>query len=94
MQKRSVPRILFSVLLLVVSTLGLVNVFADNADVVAQAKDTACEAKGCDIRRTELSRNPLWQTFQFEIGGKSPASVTVQCHRDFYFVGAYSCARQ
>lgn len=94
MQQRSTVRILFSALLLVLSVLGFINVFGDNAAVVVMAREAACGGTDCQVQRTEASRNPLWQSFDFELGGKHAGSVSVECHRDFYFAGAYHCARK
>lgn len=91
MQQRSTLRILFSAFLLALSVLGIVNVVGDNADVVTQARNLACGSDTCDAHLGEMSRNPFWQSFRFDIGGKQPKSTSVECHRDFYFVGAYQC---
>jgi hypothetical protein len=97
---RGVIRSLSSVLLLGGTALGLYNVYADNAEVLALAEKTACGDRPCTAKTTRESRSPLSQSFTFQTEltekGKTHrgASVDVECKRAFYLLGAYSCVAQ
>ncbi len=76
------------------------NVVADNTDVVAQAETAACGAPRCALTKTRELRHPFGQSFTFQTSVKhrsqpleSGGMVDVACHRSFYLVGPYSCAR-
>lgn len=78
----------FSFLLIVLSVLGLINVYSDNSDVVALAGSVACSS--CHPTLVQSGRSPVSQTLTFQTGpGKL---VLVECKRAFYFFGDYSCA--
>jgi hypothetical protein len=82
-------RLLLAMACVVVSIAALLNVFADNDDVVAQAKARACPTGPCDMAR--MDRSPFAQTFAFRA---QAGEVTVRCSRATVFFGAYSCARE
>lgn len=81
-------RPLLSVLLLVLTVLGLYNVYGDNASVVKLAEQTACE--DCERNLVQATRSPLAQTFSFQID-KTTTVVAVNCQRSLYLVGDYAC---
>jgi hypothetical protein len=77
-----------------VSTLGLINVYGDNKDVVAMAEKIACaERPQCTARMTRMSRTPIGQSFTFQVDVKPVATVDVDCNRSAYLLGAWSCQR-
>lgn len=96
---RNLARTVFSALLIGATIAGLLNVFADNSDVVKLAEQTACETAGCSVQITKMARNPIGQSFTFQtktLGkGQSKASVSVDvdCRRALYLVGEYECRR-
>ena len=72
----------------VVSIAGMVNVFYDNPDVVAKAKEIGCPRPVCSLTRME--RNPFAQTFEFQSTG---GTIGVKCVRSSVFFGEYSCEK-
>lgn len=85
-------RPLISVVLIILSVLGLSNVYSDNSDVLAQARDLACESDRCEANLRQEQRTPLSQEFHFSITGGEV--VIVECSRSALFVGDYSCKKQ
>jgi hypothetical protein len=84
---RGMIRPLTSIVLVTLSILGLVNVYADNSAVVAQAGQLAC--KQCQPHLIQSGRSPVSQTLTFQT---APATlVTVECKRGLIFVGDYEC---
>jgi hypothetical protein len=80
-------RPLISIVLIALSVLGLVNVYGDNSDVVAQAGKLACPK--CEPHLIQSGRSPISQTLTFQT---APATlVTVECKRGLIFVGDYEC---
>lgn len=75
-----------SVLLVLLSILGLFNVYGDNSDVEAMAKEVACE--GCESTLTRLERTPIAQTFHLQT---QKALFVVKCQRAGIFLGNYDC---
>jgi hypothetical protein len=73
----------------VVSIAGLVNVFSDNADIVAKAKEIGCPRPMCTLTRME--RTPFSQTFEFQ---SAVGTIGVKCVRAAIFFGEYACAKQ
>ena len=64
-QGKSYLRLFLFIACIVVSLAAMINVFADNDEVLAQAKAIACAPKvACDHARTE--RSPFAQTFDFD----------------------------
>ena len=55
---------------------GMVNVFSDNADIVAKAKEIGCPRPVCSLTRME--RNPFAQTFEFQ---STLGTIGVKCVR-------------
>lgn len=76
-----------------VTIAGLVNVYADNADVIARAESAACGSPKCSVQMTRMSRSPLEQSFTFQTSDKSRGIAEVTCKRAYVLVGDYSCAR-
>jgi hypothetical protein len=79
-----------SVLLISLSVLGLMNVYGDNSDVEAMARETACP--GCESSLTRLERTPISQTFHFQTD--KAGLVVVECQRAGIFLGSFACKKQ
>jgi hypothetical protein len=77
-----------SAVLLVLTVLGLVNVYGDHSEVLALAKQVACQ--GCDARLVELGKTPFSHTYHLQTQGARIEVVT--CRRAAIVLGAYSCA--
>jgi hypothetical protein len=73
----------------VISIAGLVNVFSDNADIVAMAKAMGCTGPVCNLTRME--RNPFAQSFEFQ---STAGTIAVKCARSRIFFGDYDCVKQ
>jgi hypothetical protein len=86
---KSPARKVFSALLVVATIAGLYNVIADNAEVLAQAKQIGCG--GSDCAQTRESRWPWAQGFSFQ---SKRGSVDVTCTRSFVLVGTYACKKK
>ena len=83
-QGKSYLRLFLFIACIVVSLAAMINVFADNDEVLAQAKAIACAPKvACDHARTE--RSPFAQTFDFR---STPGPVSVRCTRAAIFSGS------
>jgi hypothetical protein len=82
-------RLLLAIACIVVSLAAMINVFADNADVVNSAKGIACKTGACDIARSD--RTPFAQTFDFRT---TQGMVTIRCARAAIFFGDYACSKQ
>jgi hypothetical protein len=77
-----------------VTVLGLINVYGDNAQVVAMAEKTACGDRAqCTGRMTRMSRTPIGNSFTFQVDVKPPATVDVDCNRSAYLLGDWSCKK-
>lgn len=74
---------------IVVSVAAMLNVFADNADVLANAKELGCPKATCTLTRME--RTPFAQTFEFQ---STLGAVAVRCARGTIFFGEYGCTKQ
>jgi hypothetical protein len=81
-------RLFVTLACLVVSVAAMLNVFADNDDVMAIAKTVACPSGPCDLARVD--RTPFAQTFDFRT---TPGTVTVRCARGAIFFGDYACGK-
>jgi hypothetical protein len=79
-----------SLILIVLSVLGLMNVYGDNADVEELAKEIACP--GCESSLSRIERTPLSQTFHM-VTDKA-GTVVVSCQRSGIFIGDYSCKKE
>ena len=88
---RRVIRPAISLLIIVATVLGLLNVYGDNSEVVTKAKIVACGDPDCRATKTHEERNPFTQNFTFQT---SKESVEVRCARLLYLLGAYSCDRK
>jgi hypothetical protein len=81
-------RLLLAIACIVVSLAAMINVFADNGEVVSSAKGVACPSGPCDIARSD--RTPFAQTFDFRT---TKGTVTVRCARAAIFFGEYACSK-
>jgi hypothetical protein len=88
MAAKAYLRSFLAIACVVVSVAALINVFADNADVLARAKDLACPKGGCQLARGD--RTPFAQTFDFRAAS---GVVTVKCARAAVFFGEYECVK-
>lgn len=86
-------RPLISLLLVVATVLGLLNVYSDNGAVQAQASRLACGGTDCPATVIGLSRTPIAQTFTFNARppGKGARSVEISCQKAFILLGDYGC---
>ncbi len=85
-------RPIVSVVLIILSVLGLMNVYSDNTEVESMARDLACEGERCEANLRQVQRTPISQQFHFAITGGTV--VIVECSRAALFVGEYSCKKQ
>jgi hypothetical protein len=72
----------------VVSVAGVVNVFSDNAEIVARAKEIGCPRPACSLTSSE--RTVLAQTFTFQ---SQLGTMSVKCVRAYIFFGDYACTK-
>jgi hypothetical protein len=87
---KSYARLFLAIACIVVSLAAMINVFGDNDEVQAKAKEIACAPKvACDLAR--MDRSPFAQTFDFR---STPGPVTVRCTRGAIFFGEYACAKK
>jgi hypothetical protein len=82
-------RLLLALACVVVSLAAMINVFADNGEVLAKAKVMACQKGSCDLAR--LDRTPFAQTYDFRT---TAGTVTIRCARGAIFFGEYACTKQ
>jgi hypothetical protein len=86
----------FSVVLIVATILGLINVYGDNSETKLLAERTACGDDNCATAMTRMERNPISQSFTFQTGVKQPnqgaRTVEVTCRRSAWLLGDYECA--
>lgn len=82
-------RPLLSAVLLILSVLGLINVYSDNTEQAEAAKALACDH--CNAQIARLERTPFAQTFY--VATKPGYEVTVSCSRAFVFLGEYKCEK-
>ena len=82
-------RPIISFLLVVLSVLGLMNVYGDNSDVENDARLVACP--DCESTLTQVARTPIGQTFHLQTDKEL---VVVECARAGIFFGDYSCKKQ
>jgi len=93
----NVLRLVFAVACVSATLGGLNNVFADNTEVEAQAREVACGATPCTARITAMERNPIKQAFQLQVSARTAGenapgrSVAVKCQRAKILFGDYSC---
>lgn len=97
MSVRDVFRTIFAVACLGATVGGLINVFADNTEIEAQARDVACGATPCSARITSMERTPFKQAFQLQVSARTASetdpgnSVDVKCQRTRILFGDYVC---
>ncbi len=75
---------------MVLSVLGMINVYGDNEMVQSSAQESACP--GCKATMTRLERTPFAQTFRFQLA--TSEEVIVSCTREAIFFGDYACEKQ
>ena len=94
---RSLFRPLLTLTCVVLTVLGLRNTYADNSEEKKLAEQVACGNAPCSTNQLSEARNPISQTFAFQIlSGKGPATqskgvVQVECSRQYTFLGDYEC---
>jgi hypothetical protein len=99
-EPRSIARPIVLILCVGVTTAGLLNVYADNSDVIAKAQTAACGSPTCAIQMTRMSRNPISQSFTFQTNIKERRNINeqttadVDCQRAYFLVGEYACVRK
>lgn len=86
-------RPIISLLLVGASVLGLINVYSDNSEVLAQAKRVACGDKECPTQLTELNKTPLSHTYTLVAEEAKHRNVThiVKCQRAQFLFGDWRC---
>ena len=98
-ESRGIGRSIVFVVCIAVTAFGLINVYGDNADVRAKAETVACGGPQCSVQMTAMSRNPITQSFTFQIAPKGQGSAMVagsksadvECTREYLLVGDYQC---
>ena len=99
-EAKTLVRPAISVLLIGVTITGFINVFSDNAEVIAMAQTAACGKPNCAYQMTRQARNPIMQSFTFQTvlterrNINQQTTVDVDCRRSLWLVGQYSCERQ
>lgn len=94
MQTKSLARTLLSVALLGGTALGLINTYSNNSDVVRMAEALACGDAPCSSTKIRETRGPVGQSFSFQTLRKGQSAVVdIDCRRELYLIGDYSCAR-
>lgn len=92
------------VLCVVFTVSAIINVFADNTEVLEMAKGVACEGvkvkpipvtappgtrpSDCPMAMTRMARTPIGQSFEFTGNG---LTKEIECKRSLILVGSYSC---
>ena len=80
-----------SMWIMVITILAALNVYGDFKEVEAQARAIAAPEGRADAFLSQVSRNPISQSYVFVIKGGAPIEVT--CQRAFILLGDYSCKR-
>lgn len=93
-QAGAIRRIVIPVLCIVVTALGLNNVYGDSTAVEALAEQTACGAKDCAVKLVGEQKTPFSHTYTFQTSVRNMASVAVECSREYWLVGEYHCAQK
>lgn len=91
-ETRNFIRPVFAIVCIGVTIVGFYNVYGDNAEARSLAETTACGKPGCSPRLLENARNPIGQSFAFQIGQNGRSNVS--CHRKFYLIGDWTCERE
>jgi hypothetical protein len=79
-----------SVLFLLITVLGLYNVYAEDNDTLAHAEGMACGAKKC-VRLLKRQRTPFGQSFVFQTRLDPPRTSQIHCERAYLLAGATTC---
>lgn len=82
-------RSFLSLVIAIVSVFGLINVYSDNSEVEAQARELACP--GCASTLTRLERSPISQTYYLQVDAST--EVAVKCQRGAIFFLPYECTK-
>src|SRR5262245_36626929 len=85
-------RPIVAVLCIGVTVLGFINVYGNNAEVKAEAEAAACGRHNCSVKMTQNARNPIGQSFEFQID-HSQNTATVECSKTFLLIGDWKCER-
>ena len=83
-------RTLISVVLLVATVLGLVNVYGDDTETQQAAQRLVCGDKPC-VRLIRAERTPIARNFTFQTQVNPPRTHAVECRRSLLLVGEYEC---
>jgi hypothetical protein len=81
-------RLALAIACVVVSVAALLNVFANNDEVLAKAKQVACGDQSCSL--TRMDRTPFAQTFELHT---TRSAISVRCARSAIFFGEYTCSK-
>ena len=93
-EKGRIVRPLVAVLCIGITVLGLINVYGDNAPIVAMAEKVACaERTQCTARMTKMSRTPIGTSLSFQVDVKPQTVVDVDCNRSYYLLNEWACKR-
>ncbi|MBM4361996.1 MAG: hypothetical protein FJ104_04905 [Deltaproteobacteria bacterium] len=84
-------RTIFSLVLVVLTALGLWNTYGDATEVQAKAREVACGAPGCPGELRQFSRSAIGQEYLFDT---KSGSVAVSCSRAAIFVGDWACQKK
>jgi hypothetical protein len=92
-------RPLVTVFLLVLTALGLINVYGDPSEVVALAQKAACRGGTCPTRTTRIERTPFAHEYDLAAtiqNGKQSETVsaTIRCARSYVLIGDWNCAEK
>jgi len=79
-----------SVLFLLITVLGLYNVYAEDGDTLALAEGMACGPTKC-VRLLQRQRTPFGQSFVFQTRLDPPRTSQLSCQRAYLLAGAMSC---
>lgn len=81
-------RTTISLIFIILTILGMVNVYSNNDDVVQMAAKKACD--NCETHLVQMGRSPIAQTLSFQLGSTKQV-VTVECQRALVLLGDYEC---
>ena len=90
-------RPLLTLFLLVITALGLFNVYGDSSEVVALAQRAACLGTDCPTRTTRIERTQFGHEYDLAAtlpNGKKSETVTstISCKREYVLVGSWTCS--
>ena len=92
-------RPLFTLFLLGITALGLINVYGDSSEVVALAQKVACHGTECPTRTTRIERTPFGHEYDLAAtlpNGKKAETITatIHCKREYVLAGAWTCSEK